>query len=78
MKDTEKGWQSEVLDNSSASFAFHVDDVKWTYPVRILALGRVFEIASEGAMPVDITDELPPAEPCQECDVCDNPEAWKD
>jgi hypothetical protein len=53
-----------------------IPDFSWSYPYRILVKGRVYEVASEGAEAVDITDTLPVAGPCTECDVCDDDAAW--
>lgn len=54
-----------------------IDAFAWTYPVRWVIHGRVYERASKDAEPVDITDTLPAYEPCTECDVCDDDAAWE-
>lgn len=56
---------------------FDAPEWRWKYPVRYFYLGRVYEKASRDAEARDITDELPPYEPCAECDVCDDDSAWE-
>jgi hypothetical protein len=60
-----------------SDFVFDPPDFTWTYPYKIIVAGRCYEVASEGAEAVDITDTLPIAEKCTECDVCDDPSAWE-